>query len=160
MAISVVMPALEMAQETGKLLAWRKKEGESVRKGEPLLEIETDKAVVEVRAHIRSDTRGGNHCVAGGPGRAAAGTGCLGCTGSALEERRGAANSGSDPGCGGYEDGSRQCASRDFTESAASRERIGSGFCARAWHGTRWSDYRRGRTEVCGFESGCSCSHG
>lgn len=50
MAISVVMPALEMAQETGKLLAWRKKEGESVRKGEPLLEVETDKAVVEVEA--------------------------------------------------------------------------------------------------------------
>src|SRR5499427_9219681 len=50
MAISVVMPALEMAQETGKVLAWRKKEGESVRKGEPLLEIETDKAVVEVEA--------------------------------------------------------------------------------------------------------------
>src|SRR5437016_10136604 len=50
MAISVVMPALEMAQETGKLLAWRKKEGESVRKGEPLLEIETDKAVVEIEA--------------------------------------------------------------------------------------------------------------
>jgi pyruvate dehydrogenase E2 component (dihydrolipoamide acetyltransferase) len=50
MAISVVMPALEMAQETGKLLAWRKKEGEQVAKGEPLLEIETDKAVVEVEA--------------------------------------------------------------------------------------------------------------
>jgi pyruvate dehydrogenase E2 component (dihydrolipoamide acetyltransferase) len=50
MAFSVVMPALEMAQETGKLLAWRKKEGESVTKGEPLLEIETDKAVVEVEA--------------------------------------------------------------------------------------------------------------
>jgi pyruvate dehydrogenase E2 component (dihydrolipoamide acetyltransferase) len=50
MAISVVMPALEMAQETGKLLAWRKKEGERVTKGEPLLEIETDKAVVEVEA--------------------------------------------------------------------------------------------------------------
>ena len=50
MAISVVMPALEMAQETGKLLAWRKKEGEGVTKGEPLLEIETDKAVVEVEA--------------------------------------------------------------------------------------------------------------
>jgi pyruvate dehydrogenase E2 component (dihydrolipoamide acetyltransferase) len=44
------MPALEMAQETGKLIAWRKKEGERVTKGEPLLEIETDKAVVEVEA--------------------------------------------------------------------------------------------------------------
>jgi pyruvate dehydrogenase E2 component (dihydrolipoamide acetyltransferase) len=50
MAISVVMPALEMAQENGKLLAWRKKEGERVTRGEPLLEIETDKAVVEVEA--------------------------------------------------------------------------------------------------------------
>lgn len=50
MAFSVVMPALEMAQETGKLLAWRKKEGDRVIKGEPLLEIETDKAVVEVEA--------------------------------------------------------------------------------------------------------------
>ena len=50
MAISVVMPALEMAQETGKLLAWKKKEGESVTKGEILLEIETDKAVVEIEA--------------------------------------------------------------------------------------------------------------
>jgi pyruvate dehydrogenase E2 component (dihydrolipoamide acetyltransferase) len=50
MAISVVMPALEMAQETGKLLAWRKKEGDPVTKGEPLLEIETDKVVLEVEA--------------------------------------------------------------------------------------------------------------
>ena len=50
MAFSVVMPALEMAQETGKLLGWRKQEGDRVRKGEPLLEIETDKAVVEVES--------------------------------------------------------------------------------------------------------------
>lgn len=50
MAFSVVMPALEMAQETGKLIAWRKKEGDRVTKGEPLLDIETDKAVVEVEA--------------------------------------------------------------------------------------------------------------
>ena len=50
MAFSIVMPALEMAQETGKLIAWRKKEGDRVAKGEPLLEIETDKAVMEVEA--------------------------------------------------------------------------------------------------------------
>jgi len=50
MAFSVVMPALEMAQETGKLLGWRKQEGDRVTKGEPLLEIETDKAVVEVES--------------------------------------------------------------------------------------------------------------
>ena len=50
MAISVVMPALELTQETGKLVCWRKKEGEAVAKGETLLEVETDKAVVEVEA--------------------------------------------------------------------------------------------------------------
>jgi pyruvate dehydrogenase E2 component (dihydrolipoamide acetyltransferase) len=50
MAISVVMPALELTQETGKLVSWRKKEGEAVSKGETLLEVETDKAVVEVEA--------------------------------------------------------------------------------------------------------------
>ena len=50
MAMSVVMPALEMAQETGKLVSWKKKEGEQVKKGEMLLEVETDKAVVEIEA--------------------------------------------------------------------------------------------------------------
>src|SRR6267154_3290738 len=50
MAISVVMPALEMAQETGKLISWLKKEGDAVAKGEPLLEIETDKAVMEIES--------------------------------------------------------------------------------------------------------------
>jgi len=50
MATSVVMPALEMAQETGKLVSWKKKEGEQVKKGEILLEVETDKAVVEIEA--------------------------------------------------------------------------------------------------------------
>lgn len=50
MPISVVMPALEMAQDTGKLVAWRKQDGEKVTKGEILLEVETDKAVVEVEA--------------------------------------------------------------------------------------------------------------
>lgn len=50
MAQSIVMPALEMAQESGKLLSWRKKEGEPVAKGEALFDVETDKAVVEIEA--------------------------------------------------------------------------------------------------------------
>src|SRR5262245_42514137 len=50
MAISVVMPALELAQETGKVLVWIKKEGDKVVKGEPLLEIETDKVSFEMEA--------------------------------------------------------------------------------------------------------------
>ena len=52
MPVSVVMPALEMAQETGKLVSWLKEEGDPVRKGEILLEVETDKAVVEVEAAV------------------------------------------------------------------------------------------------------------
>jgi len=50
MATSVVMPALEMTQETGRLVAWLKRDGESVNKGEPLMEIETDKVTIEIEA--------------------------------------------------------------------------------------------------------------
>lgn len=44
------MPALGMAQETGKVLRWLKADGEAVKQGEPLVEIETDKANVELEA--------------------------------------------------------------------------------------------------------------
>ncbi len=50
MAVSVVMPALELAQETGKLLGWLKKEGDAVAKGDMIAEIETDKAVFELES--------------------------------------------------------------------------------------------------------------
>jgi len=46
----VIMPALGMAQETGTLLRWLKQEGDTVSAGEPLLEIETDKATAEIEA--------------------------------------------------------------------------------------------------------------
>src|SRR5437870_7205230 len=46
----VIMPALEMAQETGKVLKWLKAPGHAVRKGEPIVEIETDKVTVEIEA--------------------------------------------------------------------------------------------------------------
>jgi pyruvate dehydrogenase E2 component (dihydrolipoamide acetyltransferase) len=44
------MPALGMAQDTGKLVRWLKREGDQVAKGEPLMEVETDKATVEVES--------------------------------------------------------------------------------------------------------------
>ncbi len=50
MATDVIMPALGMAQEKGKLVSWLKADGEAVKKGEPLMEVETDKATVEVEA--------------------------------------------------------------------------------------------------------------
>ena len=50
MATNVIMPALGVAQQTGTLLKWLKAEGQSVTKGEPLMEIETDKSTVEIEA--------------------------------------------------------------------------------------------------------------
>ncbi|HEY7165729.1 MAG TPA: dihydrolipoamide acetyltransferase family protein [Candidatus Binatia bacterium] len=50
MPTDVIMPALGVAQEKGTLLNWLKSEGDSVKKGEPLMEIETDKATVEIEA--------------------------------------------------------------------------------------------------------------
>src|SRR2546430_17620351 len=50
MPTDVIMPALGVAQEKGTLLNWLKAEGQSVTKGEPLMEIETDKATVEIEA--------------------------------------------------------------------------------------------------------------
>jgi len=50
MPTNVIMPALEMAQETGKVLRWLKSPGDTVRKGEPILEIETDKVTVEIES--------------------------------------------------------------------------------------------------------------
>jgi pyruvate dehydrogenase E2 component (dihydrolipoamide acetyltransferase) len=49
-AQTVIMPALGMAQETGRLVRWLKSEGDDVQRGEPLMEVETDKAVVEVES--------------------------------------------------------------------------------------------------------------
>lgn len=46
----VIMPVLGMSQDSGKLVRWIKQAGERVEKGEPLMEIETDKATVEIEA--------------------------------------------------------------------------------------------------------------
>ena len=50
MPTNVIMPALELAQETGKVLHWLKAPGDLVRKGESIVEIETDKVTVEIEA--------------------------------------------------------------------------------------------------------------
>ena len=50
MATEVILPALGMAQETGIIVRWLIAEGQEVTKGEPLVEIETDKATVEIEA--------------------------------------------------------------------------------------------------------------
>ena len=50
MATEVVMPALELAQEKGRVVRWLKSEGDEVSSGEALMEIETDKVTVEIEA--------------------------------------------------------------------------------------------------------------
>ena len=50
MATKVVMEALSPTMEEGRLVAWRKHEGDAVRAGETLAEVETDKAVMELVA--------------------------------------------------------------------------------------------------------------
>src|SRR5437868_5647346 len=50
MATEVLMPALSPTMTEGKIARWLKSEGESVRAGDVLAEIETDKATMEVEA--------------------------------------------------------------------------------------------------------------
>ena len=66
----VIMPALGMAQKTGSIVRWRKQPGEAVKAGDVLMEVETDKAVMEVEADVgwRFDRREGG-ARRGDPGR-------------------------------------------------------------------------------------------
>ena len=50
MAIQVLMPALSPTMEKGNLAKWLKKEGDKVKSGDVIAEIETDKATMEVEA--------------------------------------------------------------------------------------------------------------
>jgi pyruvate dehydrogenase E2 component (dihydrolipoamide acetyltransferase) len=50
MPATVLMPALSPTMEKGKLAKWLKKEGDNVKSGDVLAEIETDKATMEVEA--------------------------------------------------------------------------------------------------------------
>src|SRR5689334_6794555 len=50
MPTNILMPALSPTMEKGNLAKWLKKEGDSVKSGDVLAEIETDKATMEVEA--------------------------------------------------------------------------------------------------------------
>ena len=50
MPINILMPALSPTMEKGNLAKWLKKEGEAVKTGDVIAEIETDKATMEVEA--------------------------------------------------------------------------------------------------------------
>ena len=50
MPINILMPALSPTMEKGNLAKWLKKEGDKIKSGDILAEIETDKATMEVEA--------------------------------------------------------------------------------------------------------------
>src|ERR1700733_10720781 len=50
MATNILMPALSPTMTEGTLARWLKKEGEQIRAGDVIAEIETDKATMEVEA--------------------------------------------------------------------------------------------------------------
>lgn len=50
MPIEVIMPKVDMDMASGRILSWHVAEGRAVSKGEPLFDIETDKAAMEIEA--------------------------------------------------------------------------------------------------------------
>ena len=50
MPVNILMPALSPTMEKGNLAKWLKKEGDKVKAGDVIAEIETDKATMEVEA--------------------------------------------------------------------------------------------------------------
>ena len=50
MATTVVMPQMGFDMQEGTIVRWLKQEGDEVSRGEPIAEIETDKAIVEMEA--------------------------------------------------------------------------------------------------------------
>ncbi len=52
MATEFTMPMLGEVMETGRIVAWRKQVGDRVEKGQPILEVETDKAVMDVESTL------------------------------------------------------------------------------------------------------------
>ena len=65
MPTAVIMPKFEMTQETGTVGSWLKAEGDFVRKGDVILEIETDKVTMDVEAPADGTLAG----ISAGPGQ-------------------------------------------------------------------------------------------
>ncbi|MEI6518036.1 MAG: biotin/lipoyl-containing protein, partial [bacterium] len=50
MATEIKMPQLSDTMSSGKILSWRKSEGDQVKRGDILAEVETDKANLEIES--------------------------------------------------------------------------------------------------------------
>ncbi len=69
MATEVIMPKLGLTMSEGSVVRWLKKDGETVKKGEPMFEVQTDKVVLEVEAPCGrhpEDSGWGRHYGSGG----------------------------------------------------------------------------------------------
>ena len=55
---TIIMPKMGDAMEEGTLVRWLKQEGDAVQEGEPIAEIATDKATVEIEAPVSGVLRG------------------------------------------------------------------------------------------------------
>jgi pyruvate/2-oxoglutarate dehydrogenase complex dihydrolipoamide acyltransferase (E2) component len=55
---TIIMPKMGDAMEEGTLVRWLKQEGDTVQEGEPIAEIATDKATVEIEAPTSGVLRG------------------------------------------------------------------------------------------------------
>jgi pyruvate dehydrogenase E2 component (dihydrolipoamide acetyltransferase) len=82
MAEAVIMPKTEMAMEEGTIVRWLKNEGDTVEVGEPLLEIESDKATMEAE----SETAGTLIKIVRGEGETVPVTETIGYIGEAGEQ--------------------------------------------------------------------------
>jgi pimeloyl-ACP methyl ester carboxylesterase len=58
MASEIIMPRVDMDMAEGKIAYWYVKNGDTVTKGQPLFDIETDKATMEVEAHVDGTVQG------------------------------------------------------------------------------------------------------
>ena len=52
MTYEVLMPKLDIAMEQGIIVKWFKKEGETIKKGEPLFEVSTEKVATEIQSEV------------------------------------------------------------------------------------------------------------
>ena len=50
MAVAVILPKLDEAMRTGRIIKWMKKDGDQVGKGEVIFELETEKITFEIEA--------------------------------------------------------------------------------------------------------------
>ena len=112
MPINIFMPALSPTMEKGNLAKWLKKEGDTVKTGDVIAEIETDKATMEYEA-VDDGVMAKIVVPEGTAGRA----------GQSAHRRDGAGRRGSE-GRGGSSNGSIRRAGRSRGESAERRNSL------------------------------------